>query len=339
MREFDCSNCTDKFNYAMRRKIILALLLMGALLYLRAYCKLADLTYTYAPQISANSMKDYAARRSNFSRAIGVADFSTEKYTERDSTHNGYGIIFIHGFGATRAEGEATVEVLAESLNANTYYVRLPGHATGAEAHAAATFDEYLQVAEEALMHSRLMGKKIILMGASTGALVATYLAIKYPDKIHALIAASPLWDFGSKITRLLNFPGGLWLGELFMGKTRDAGWKSDPEKRVHPDYAKHWLTKQKTSALVNLNNLRRYVVNPTEIRAIKVPTLALFYEQDSTHRDSVIDVDKIRQWLPTNGKSKAVAIADGSHILLSRYVRSDKKRILATMQEWLEAL
>ena len=57
-------------------------------------------------------------------------------------------ILYIHGFGASRAEGEASVEPIAQALQAVTYYTRLPGHGGDLERHAAATPDRYFERVE-----------------------------------------------------------------------------------------------------------------------------------------------------------------------------------------------
>lgn len=325
----------------MRRILLMTSFAALALFYTRAYCRQANLQYTYSPEMRADSFENYCAQKRNFSLRIGVPDHSAEKLVINNPQKNGTALLYLHGFGATRAEGEMTVDRLARELGANTYYLRLPGHGLNAAAHAAATFDQYLQVAEDAFLHMHLLGKRIVLIGTSTGGLIATYLAAKYGARIHALILASPLWDFGNKTTRLLNFPGGLELGQLVMGKERDARWKKDPEKRQHPDYAKYWLVQQKFAALVNLNNLRRFVVTDDTLKRITCPTLVLVHYRDETDKDDTIDLAKIRTSLPllgsaSQGKNRLVEIADGNHILLSEYVRTDKELILSQMTAWL---
>ncbi len=326
----------------MRKLIVTITFAAASLFYARAYCKHADLQYAYTPQITAKTFEAFAERNRNFSRAIGVAEHNTEKLTIHNDKKDSLAFLYLHGFGATRSEGEIVVEQLAETLGANAYYVRLPGHGLNAEAHAAATFDQYLNTCEEALLHMPLLGKKIVIIGSSTGSLIGTYLAVKHPKLVHGAILTAPLWDFGNKTTRLLNFPGGLELGQLALGKERDATWKEDPEKRQHPDYYQHWLAKQKFSAVVNLNNLRRFIVDKEKIRDIEPPVMVMIYYKDEKHFDDTVDLKVIREWLPVPGKSqknKLVEIADGNHILLSEYVRTDKKTIVKEIKNWLDLL
>ncbi len=329
------------------RRILLSLVLMtGSWFYARAYCRQADLQYTYQQHVPAKSFAEYYERQRNFSHAIGVPEHMTEKLVIHNEENNGAAILYIHGFGASRAEGEAVADRLAEALHANLYYLRLPGHGLNAEAHAAATFQQYIQSGEEALLMMPKLGKKIIVMGTSTGGLIATYLGAKHGDKIHALILASPLWDFGNKTTRILNFPGGFRLASAIMGKERDASWKEDPEKRQHPDYYKYWLKKQKFAALIGLNDLRRYIMRRETIHAINPPVLGLIYYKDAKHHDDTIDIGKIRELFPELGKAKGagaknklVEIADGNHVILSEFVRTDKEKIMAEITGWLNTI
>jgi len=330
----------------MRRILLYLVLIAGSLFYGRAYCRQADLQYTYQPPVPANTFTDFYERQRNFSRRIGVPEHMTERLVINNKKSDGTAILYIHGFGASRAEGEAVGDRLADTLNANVYYLRLPGHGLNAGAQAAATFQQYIQTSEEALLMMPKLGKNIIVIGTSTGGLIATYLGAKHGDKIHALILASPLWDFGNKTTRILNFPGGFRLASAVMGKERDARWKEDPEKRQHPDYYKYWLAKQQFAALIGLNNLRRYIMSRETIRAINPPVLGLIYYKDAKHQDDTIDIGQIRDLFPELGrakgggsKNKLVEIADGNHVMLSEFVRTDKEKIMAEITGWLNTL
>lgn len=130
------------------------------------------------------------------------------------------------------------------------------------------------------------------------------------------------------------------------MGEDRDAGWKEDPDQRQHPEYYRYWLRKQKLAALTGLNDLRRYIVRRENIQAIRPPVLGLIYYKDAKHLDDTIDIGKIRQLFPQLGKAqnrgaknRLVEIADGNHILLSEYVRTDKAKIMSEITGWLATL
>ena len=58
----------------MRRIVLYLAFVAGALFYGRAYCRQADLQYTYRQEITADTFAEYYERRHNFSRAIGVPE-------------------------------------------------------------------------------------------------------------------------------------------------------------------------------------------------------------------------------------------------------------------------
>ena len=74
-----------------------------------------------------------------------------------------------------------------------------------------------------------------------------------------------------------------------------------------------------------------------------RAPLALLYYYADPRHQDSVVSVPAMRDYFArTNGGhphplSRQVAIADGNHILLSQYVRTDKKTILEELRRFLQ--
>jgi esterase/lipase len=103
-------------------------------------------------------------------------------------------IVYLHGFSASRMETWPLCDRLAEAMGANLYYTRLTGHGQNGHAMAAATVDDWLNDGMEAMAIGRRLGKKIILVGTSTGATLATWLAARPVDAplIHSLILLSP---------------------------------------------------------------------------------------------------------------------------------------------------
>lgn len=255
-----------------------------------------------------------------------------------------FAILAIHGFGASRGEMEYTVDRIAAHFQANTYYMRLPGHGTNMDDHASVTFEDYLDSAELALAMMPKLGERIVVVGSSTGALLGTHLASRYPDRVAALIVASPLYEFRTPAAVLFYIPGAMPLAELALGEIRDASWREDPEDRLRPGYNDYWLTQQKLRATLPLSNLRRYIVNDTTFGRISSPVLMFYYYRDEDHQDQTVNVQamlerfsQLGRLTTSNALNRAVAIEDGHHILLSQYVRTDKERILSESIEFLE--
>lgn len=314
--------------------------------YAVAFIQKNNVSYNYAPEKNFNSFDEYYQYKLQTSLKAGVANFNTEKYTQY-AEQTPVAILYIHGFGASRAEGEEITDNLGKTYKYNTYYLRLPGHHEGADMHEQTTYDTYLQDCEQAFIMLKQKGKKILLVASSTGGLIATYLASKYADDVHAAILAAPLWDFGNKTVHLLAYPGMVTVLKLVYGEYRDVSWKNDPEKRKSQGYETRWMAKQKNAAVENLRLLRRFIVKPDTFQKVKAPVLTLYYFATAEKKDTVVDVDAILKYSAMLGastpgtaqKNKLVPIADGNHILLSSFVRTDKEKIKKEITQFLKSL
>ncbi|MFO0578367.1 MAG: alpha/beta fold hydrolase [Polyangia bacterium] len=297
------------------------------------------------PAATGEDVRGYLARQLARSHQEGVLPGNEERLVQRGPGRAPVVILFVHGFGASRAEGEGGVEPLAAALGASVYYTRLPGHGGELTAHAAARAEQYFERMEEDFHHLRELGDKIVLIGSSTGALLCTWLAARHPDDVAALVLASPLFDFADPMSFLLSRRLGMPLIESLYGEYRDASWKSDPEQRKQAGYEAHWLTRQRFRALLTLDGLRRTIATDEVLSAVRAPVLMLYHYADAAHKDTVVSVPAMRRaFSRMNGGSphplsREVAIADGNHILLSAYVRTDKERILSESLGFLRAV
>lgn len=332
--------------FKTRTNKFLGLLTILMVFYGLAFIQKNNVPYEYKPEKTFSNFEEYYQYKVAASKKAGIADFNTEKYTQyKEQTP--LAILYIHGFGASRAEGEDVTDHIGKTYKYNTYYVRLPGHHEGPEAHAKATYDQYLSECEQAFHMLKQKGKKILLVATSTGGLIATYLASKYQADVHAVILAAPLWDFGNKTVHTLAYPGMVTILKIIYGEYRDSGWKSDPEKRKAAGYEERWMIKQKNVAVENLRLLHRFIVKPETFKSVTAPVLTFYYFADSERRDTTVDIDAILKYSPMLGadtpgagkKNKLVPIADGNHVLFSSFVRTDKDKMKKEIDQFLKSL
>ena len=96
---------------------------------------------------------------------------------------------------------------------------------------------------------------------------------------------------------------------------------------------------------MLPIDDLRRIIAVDDVARAVRAPVALLYYYADPQHQDSVVSVPAMLDFIKkTHGEkphplSRQVAIADCNHILLSRYVRTDKQKILAESRQFLQAV
>jgi pimeloyl-ACP methyl ester carboxylesterase len=274
---------------------------------------------------------------------LGVWPQATERLVRRHPGRAPVALLYIHGFGASRAEGEAVVDALATRWDANTLYLRLPGHGIDAEAHAATRPGDYAAAVSDALGVMPALGEKIVLIGGSTGGLLATWAAATHPEHVDALVLASPFYAFVDPLAQnLLPRVMAIHLLHAMYGEDRWAGWSEDPEGRKQEGYEDHWLIDQKYQALIALEDTRRAIARRAVYQRVEVPVLLLHHFRDEANQDGVVSVPAMRAaFTEMNGgsphpQSRLVPIEDGNHILMSRYVRTDKDAVMSACAEFM---
>jgi len=316
----------------MRRKVILFVTL-GAFVGL-AVAILPLPKYTYKETPLPATFEEFLAQKQKLSADAHARSGNEERLVRYATGQSEIAFLYIHGFGASRAEGEEVLDRVAAQFRANTYYVRLPGHGTNKEDQAKVNFSDYLDAGEEALRMMPLIGKRVIVVGTSMGALIATNLAAEHPDRVNGLIIASPFFGFYRTDANITGYPGGTMLAEMIGGgKIRDVRKKPGDTTDSRIDgYDNYWYDVQYYSALRSLGQLRRAVANSGTYGRVTSPVLMLYYYKDEEHQDSAASVSAMMsafhqfgQFSKPSPLNRSAAIADGDHILLSKWVVSDK--------------
>lgn len=108
-------------------------------------------------------------------------------------------IVYLHGFKASHPEGDPVHHRVAGVLGCNLMLSRLKGHGLNRERPLIDLQPgDLTSSARRAIEIGLALGERIVLMGTSTGALLALWLAGRpeYRDRIHALVLYAPLVDF-----------------------------------------------------------------------------------------------------------------------------------------------
>jgi pimeloyl-ACP methyl ester carboxylesterase len=224
-------------------------------------------------------------------------------------------LVYFHGFSATRQETSPLCDLVAEELGANLFYTRLTGHGRSGEALGQAKINHWLNDAYEALAIGRRLGHKVVLVGVSTGATLATWLAAQADARdVQALVMISPNYGLRDPRASLLSGPWGLPLLKLFTGSYREFEARNEEHK-------KYWTTRYKVDAIVTMMVLVDLAWQcPQE--QIKAPTLVIYSPQDV-----VINTDLIEAMIK-KFRSKAVSLIPftasedaAQHVLAGRII------------------
>ncbi len=201
-------------------------------------------------------------------------------------------IIYLHGFSASRREISPVAEELAQKLQANVFFTRLNGHGLSNDDMGKATADDWIRDANEALAIGRRIGRKVIIVGTSTGAALAMHLAQNNPPEIESLIFLSANFRPKSRISWMTSGPFGKYISRLLIGKYLSFVPKNEKQ-------AYFWTYKYPSSAVTELMDLLKYI-NSIDLSQIKIPLLMMY-----TDMDQVISADLIKQKFPLFGSAR----------------------------------
>lgn len=214
-----------------------------------------------------------------------------------------YAFVQLHGFSASRREISPVGEILAQRFGANLFMTRLCGHGLLSHGMESVTADCLLGDAEEAYAIGHKMGEKVILLGTSTGAALALYLARRDPQGVGGLVLASPNFRPLRPESVMLKGPVGRWVSENLV-KTHS--WKptSDLEER-------YWTTSYPMTAVAEMMNMLSWI-NKFDLSQIKVPMI-VFY----TGMDEAVSVDHIlAKFAEYGGSKKIFEVPNAPHVL-----------------------
>jgi esterase/lipase len=257
----------------------------------------------------------------NEARIIWLNDSLKEK-TE-------YAVVYLHGFSASCEEGDPVHYTFAKNFGCNLFLSRLEDHGIDTtEPLLTLTADRLWNSAKEAYAIARQLGKKIIVMGTSTGGTLALKLAAEYPE-IAGLILLSPNIAINDANAWLLNNHWGLQIANMIKGKYNRA-------KDTTALYAQYWNSKYRIEAAVQLEELLETSMKESVFEKVKQPTLLLYYYKDEDHQDRVVKVSAMQRMFrqlgtPGNLKRQTAIPNAGDHVIGS-YIKS--KDVAAVQNE-----
>ncbi len=206
-----------------------------------------------------------------------------------DSTHamTEYALVYLHGFSASSHEGFPINEDFPKRYKCNAFLPRLAAHGLETENPLIdMTPDRLYESAKQALVIANRIGKKVIIMGTSTGGTLGLKLAAEFPNMVYALILYSPNVSIKQKASLLLSKPWGLQIARLnFGGNFRVL--EDDPSGEI----CKYWYCRYRAEGPVYLQQLIDATMNETVFSKVRCPLFMGYYFKDEEHQDQTIEV------------------------------------------------
>jgi pimeloyl-ACP methyl ester carboxylesterase len=228
-----------------------------------------------------------------------------------------YVLLYLHGFSASRREGFPVNEDFPARYGCNAYLARLASHGLVTdEALLDMTPARLYESAKQALVISGQLGKKIIIMGTSTGGTLALKLAADFPEMVYGLILYSPNVQIKSKASVLLSKPWGLQIARLnFGGKYRDLSTGGTEE------FCKYWYCRYRAEGPVYLQQLLDATMKKNVFLAVKCPLFVGYYYKDEQNQDQTVEVKAALEMFDQVGTPESAKLAQpfpeaGSHVI-----------------------
>ncbi|NIZ40057.1 alpha/beta fold hydrolase [Entomospira entomophila] len=126
-------------------------------------------------------------------------------------------VLYFHGYSSSRQEIDPVPPLVADALQANLFYTRFTGHGikNGGIAFKGVTFDDWIADAEEAMEIARIIGKRVVILAHSNGAVMAMHLMKQYPEEIVAGLFVAPNFKPKNAAAGLLTTNWGYKLGTM----------------------------------------------------------------------------------------------------------------------------
>ncbi|MDX1618271.1 MAG: alpha/beta hydrolase [Balneolaceae bacterium] len=241
-----------------------------------------------------------------------------------------HSVVYLHGFTASQGEGHPVHLDFARRYGCNLYLSRLTGHGIAdPDAFTGIKRRDFLDSAAEAFAIGRVLGNGVIVMGTSTGASLALYLASEFgEDQLTGLILYSPLVEFyGIKSWLLAN----RWtramlkrvLGESYMVKIDI----DDPDQR------RIWYDRYRLEGVLALGSLIEKTMTETTFERVTVPAFVGYYYKNWRHQDRTVSVRSVKKMFKRLGaerpqKQLANFPDAGSHIICSSLLSNSVKKV-----------
>ena len=117
--------------------------------------------------------------------------------------------VYLHGFSAAKPETRPLLDIAAREIGANLFYTRLTGHGRDPAAMPQTSVKDWLNDLAEAIAIGRRIGERVVIVGTSTGATLAT-LGASVPglmDGVAGLVFISPNYAVNDPLAFMLEVP------------------------------------------------------------------------------------------------------------------------------------
>lgn len=266
------------YNYLCRAGLLLALLLV-----LFFSGPRVDMDITIHPPVLPPDLDAYLAQTEAVYDDIVPGTEKKIVWAHAPGEQTPLALVYVHGFSASRQDTAPLAARIAGQLHANLYSTRLTGHGRGSRAMLEGSVNAWGNDMHEAMAIGKRLGRRVVLMGVSTGGTLAAWQAAQGGQgEVAALVLVSPNFGPVDRRTAILTWPWGAQLAELLVGKNRS--WQP-----VNEAHGRYWTNSYPTRALLPMMGVVK-LLHSLDLHTVRVPTLVIYSPADKT-----VDTAKVR--------------------------------------------
>jgi len=216
-------------------------------------------------------------------------------------------LVYLHGFSASPMEISPVTEKVGKNHGANVFFARLAGHGRTGNALAQTTATEWISDAVFALSVGLKIGKRVILVGSSTGGSLAIWLAHRFSQYVESIVLISPNFRLANPVEFILTLPWASSYVHIAAGNHYEF-------KPTNEEHAFFWTTRYPSNVLVEMASLVKFVREMSHEK-LYLPILLLYHP-----KDKVVSVKAMLEFfdkLPPKGK-QILPIPEGRGHLLT---------------------
>jgi len=300
--------------------------------------KAPKLTKNYNDKLTNNlvELENYIAQREKQVKNLKKDNQARFIWANPDSiTKTEIAFVYLHGFSASPQEGNGLYGDLSKRYQANIYIPRLQAHGIkGKDELLDFNIAQYWQSAQEAYFIGKKIGKKVIIIGNSTGSSLALMLASEYKD-ITGLILFSPNIDVYDPKAKALTYPWGLQLARFIMG-SKYYTWQPEPAK------IPYWNKKYRIEALIRMKVMLDAYMTESTFQKIDIPVFVGYYYKNKNEHDKTISIAAAKkmfnQLSTAPDKKKIVAFPNApGHVMLFKPTTTNLEAIKKESFEFID--
>ena len=196
-----------------------------------------------------------------------------------------YAIVYLHGLSASQEEGNPLHRALAKRFGCNLYLSRLPCHGeTDPDAFKTISPEALIEGAKQSIKIGKTLGKKVIVIGCSTGGTLGVYLAAANQADIYALMLYSPNIEIADPKSAVLTWPWARQMASMASGGDYHH-WDATEAQQAY------WQTTYCIEGLLAVKALIKETMTYETFKGVTQPVFMGYYYKDEEHQDQVVSV------------------------------------------------